>query len=102
MNSEMDKIEQAVFSAIDAYNRFHTGDQKLEKNTSTVLFSRSGFTKEGHLDSIGLVNLLVLIEEKMKSAFGPHIQIELQDMIENKENILKNLESLIKYLNLHI
>ena len=102
MNSKKDKIEQAVFAAIDAYNGFHTGDQKLEKDTTTVLFSRSGFTKEGRLDSIGLVNLLVLIEEKMQNAFGPKIQIELQEMIEDKENILKNLESLIKYLNQHV
>src|ERR1035437_198225 len=97
--NQKEKIEAAVFEAIDEYNGFHPEEQKLDKNTSTVLFSRSGFTKEGRLDSIGLVNLIVLVEEKMKNTFGTQVKMELPDMIREKEKVLKNLASLIEYLH---
>ena len=99
MSSSKSIIEKALFAAIDDYNAFQPAEQKLEKNTSTVLFSRAGFTKEGKLDSIGLVNLLVLIEEKMRIESGTDYTLNIQEIIDNKETILKNLGSLTDHLS---
>jgi len=70
----------------------------LEKKGDTVLFSRTGFTKEGKLDSMGLVNLLVLIEEKIKADCSNGFTLDISEVIENKETLLMNLDTLINYL----
>ncbi len=100
MDQGKDKVEKIIFAAIDDYNDFHPEEQKLEKNTGTVLFSRAGFTKSGKLDSIGLVNLLVLIEEKMKTVFGNAFMLDIQQLIQEKEKYLKDLGTLLDYLEI--
>lgn len=95
-------ITNSVFIAIDNYNSFQTKELQLEKNLKTVLFSRTGFTKTGKLDSLGLVNLLVLIEEKINEECNISFSLPIHEIIEDKENLLKDLESLINYLNKQI
>jgi acyl carrier protein len=98
MSLEKDKIEKIVFSVIDEYNAFHSEQQHLEKNTDAVLFSRPGFTKQGKLDSIGLINLLVMLEEKMKTGLGDTFKLNIELLIQEKESKLKNISSLIDHL----
>jgi acyl carrier protein len=97
MSSKKERIINAIYSAIETYNSFQPKEQRLEKNVDTILFSRAGFTKEGKLDSLGLVNLLVLVEEKMKVEFGNEISIDIPAIIEKREKLLVNLSVLIDY-----
>lgn len=98
MTDIKDKIRDCIFSSIDNYNGFQPKELQLEKNTGTVLFSRSGFTKEGKLDSMGLVNLLVLVEEKVKADIKPGFTLDITEVIENKETLLTTIDALINYL----
>ncbi len=98
MTATKDKIKASVFLAIESYNAFQANDLQLQKNTNTILFSRTGFTPEGKLDSLGLVNLLVLVEENIKAQCNADFMLDISEIIENKENLLINLESLINYL----
>lgn len=82
---------------IDEYNEFQPKDQQLEKDLTTVLFSRNGFTKEGKMDSLGLVNFLVLLEKKIQET-RDNANINVQEIIDNKETILKDLNALVKHL----
>ena len=87
-----------IYSAVDQYNLFHPENQRLEKKTDTVLFSRTGFTGSGTLDSIGLINFLVLVEEKIKHAFSDAFVLDIQKVLLDKEKQLKDVKSFSHYL----
>jgi acyl carrier protein len=54
-----------IFSAIDEVNERLPGGERLEKSIDTTLFGESG-----KLDSLGLVNLIVAIEQKIEDEYG--------------------------------
>jgi acyl carrier protein len=56
-----EEIKQAVFNVLDEINQERPQEKQLGKSETTVLFG-----KFGQLDSLGLVNLIVAIEEKLE------------------------------------
>lgn len=92
------KIKSIVFNAIDEFNLSQELDNRLEKNENEILFSRAGFTEIGKLDSLSLVYFLVTIEEHLQKEFGSDYNLNTQDLIEGKEKDLKNIETLIRYI----
>jgi len=64
------KIDALVFEAIDELNEQLPEEQLLIKSPDTVLLGDSG-----NLDSLGLVNLIVLIEQKMEEELGFYIAL---------------------------
>ena len=93
-----ESIKNVVFESIDAFNAFQDEAHQLGKALNTVLFSRAGYTREGKLDSLGLVNFLVIVDEKMIDAFGKNFSIGIQEVIDNKEVVLVDLERFINFL----
>ena len=91
------KITEIILKTVDGYNAFQSENMRLEKDKNTILFSRAGFTKDGKLDSIGLVNFLVLLENNMKTD-DENFNLDVQHLISNKESLLKNLGTLASYL----
>lgn len=96
--SDFEKIKVIVFNAIDEFNISQEIDNKLEKMEEEVLFSRAGFTQSGKLDSLTLVYFLVTIEEYLQKEFGNSFNLKTQDLIDSKEVELKNIATLIKYI----
>jgi hypothetical protein len=96
--SDFEKIKAIVFNAIDEFNISQEIDNKLEKMEEEVLFSRAGFTQSGKLDSLTLVYFLVTIEEYLQKEFGTSFNLKTQDLIDSKEVELKNITTLIKYI----
>ena len=96
--SDLEKIKTIVFNAIDEFNLSQEIENKLEKSEEEVLFSRAGFTQVGKLDSLTLVYFLVTIEEHLQKKFGDSFNLKTQDLIDSKEVELKNIDSLIKYI----
>lgn len=92
------KIKSIVFKAIDEFNLSQELDSRLEKNENEILFYRAGFTEIGKLDSLSLVYFLVTIEEHLQKEFGLDYNLNTQDLIEGKEKDLKNIETLIRYI----
>lgn len=97
MNKHQD-ILNIVFEAIDEFNQFQQTDQLLNKSPNTVLFYRSGFTKKGVLDSLGLINFLVIVETKIKEK--TNFNFNIANLLENKEEHLKNINSLINIIKI--
>ena len=93
-----ESIKNVVFESIDAFNAFQDEAHQLGKALNTVLFSRAGYTREGKLDSLGLVNFLVIVDEKMIDAFGKNFSIGIQEVIDNKEVVLVDLERFMNFL----
>lgn len=63
-----EKILEVLYGVVDTTNKGKTPDQKLEKSLNTVLFGSSSA-----LDSLGLINFIVAVEEQIESAFGETI-----------------------------
>lgn len=93
-----ERIKTIVFKAIDEFNLSQEIDHRLEKTKEEVLFSRAGFTETGKLDSLSLVYFLVTVEEYLQKELGTDFDLKTQELIEAKEKELKNIESLIQYI----
>ena len=64
-----ENIQNAIYAAIEEINLQRLPDQQLEASTDTVLAG------DGGLDSLGLVNFVVLLEEKLASATGREVSL---------------------------
>lgn len=100
--SDRTKIKEIVYKAIDEFNLSQELENKLEKSEDQVLFSRAGFTEEGKLDSLTLVYFLVTVEESLQSEFGNEFDLNTQDLIDSKEQNLKNISTLISFIQTRV
>ena len=92
-------ILEIVYAAIDEFNEMQEEDEQLAKKPTEVLFSRPGYTSKGVLDSMGLVNLLISIDEAMDNdGRTVDIHFDLNAVLENKESILQNIDSLVNHI----
>ncbi len=60
-----EKVIDVIYSAIDALNEQLSRDRRLDKRLDTTLLGSGGT-----IDSIGFINLIVLLEEKCLDEFG--------------------------------
>lgn len=94
-----EELFDIVYAAIDEFNEMQEDDEQLEKKPSTVLFSRPGYTEKGVLDSMGIVNLLISIDEAMDNDQRTiDINFDVNHILENKENILQNIGTLVNHI----
>lgn len=70
--SKHERVQQAVYRAIDEVNGQLPVDRRLDKAPDTVLIGDSG-----KLDSTALVSLLVALEQELDDEFG--IEASLTD-----------------------
>lgn len=94
-----EEIYDIVYTAIDEFNEMQEEDEQLEKKPSAVLFSRPGYTEKGVLDSMGIVNLLISIDETMDSdERSVDIHFDVNHILENKESVLQNIGTLVDHI----
>lgn len=92
-------IFEIVYKAIDDFNEMQEEDEKLEKKPDAVIFSRPGYTQKGVLDSMGIVNLLISIDEALDNDHRTvDLSFDVNHILENKEGILLNVESLVNHI----
>ena len=65
-----EKIQQIIYEVIDENNDQQPDDLQLAKELDTPLYGG-----EGNLDSLGLVNVVVSIEQKIKAEFGKTVTV---------------------------
>ena len=74
VTSSRELTQRIVSAAIDALNEQLSTDQRLEKTPETVLLGRNG-----KLDSLGFINLIVLLEEKCFEQCGVALSLSEVD-----------------------
>ena len=89
---DQDKIQAAVFEAIDEVNEILPPEQQLNKSTDTVLFGQ-----EGALDSLGLVKMIVATEGKIQEYFDMPVTLANERAMSMKNNPFRSVASLIEY-----
>ncbi len=70
-------------------------ERQLAKSAKTVLFG-----KNGQLDSLGLVNLLVIIEQNIEDQFDTSIIIADERAMSQKNSPFRTIGTLAEYLNM--
>jgi D-alanine--poly(phosphoribitol) ligase subunit 2 len=82
-------ILNTVFKALDELN------EQLTKSTKTVLFGNNG-----QLDSLGLVNLLVIIEQNIEDEFDVNITIADERAMSQKHSPFRTIGTLVDYIDM--
>ena len=88
-----EEIIEIIFKSIDEINE--QNETHLVKNEKTKLFGR-----DSDLDSLGLVNLIVSVEENINDQFNVSISIVDEKALSQKNSPFKSVESLTGYLML--
>ena len=100
MLSERDKklqVEKLIFDAIDELNITQSADERLEKALDTPLLGESG-----KLNSLGLVNLIVGVEERVESEAGVAITIADEKYHDQNRSPFSDVSTLVDYVSMLI
>lgn len=87
------KIIEIIFSVIEEMNEDTPDDKKIELSEQSVLFGKSG-----KLDSLGLVNLIVAVEQKVDDDLGVTISLTDEKAMSQKNSPFLTVTSLVDYI----
>ena len=88
-----DGILQAVFDAVEEVNLQLGDDERIARDVDAVLVGENG-----QLDSLGLVNLVLAVEEKIEEQFAVPINLTDEAVMERWSDIFQTIGSLRTFL----
>jgi len=94
---ERKDILDCIFDAIDAINESKEQEDRLKKTEQTILFGR-----DGKLDSLGLVNLIVSVEQAVSDETGLDITLADERAMSQESSPFKTVGTLCGYIVLLI
>jgi acyl carrier protein len=86
-------VVEAINSAIDDLNEVLDPEERLTKSPDVALIG-----KDARVDSLGLVNLIVLIEEKIQQRFGVGITLVDERAMSQSKSPFRTLGSLAEFV----
>ena len=92
--SNQERILHAIYQAVDEINEQLPQGKKLEKSPESVLFGMSG-----KLDSLGLVSLIVAVEQNIEEAFGTAVTLADERALSQKNSPFKSIATLSAYVS---
>ena len=87
------QVDQILFAAIEEINEQLPSNQTIKADKSTMLFG-----KDGVLDSLTLVNLIVAAEQKVQEILNIAITLADERAMSQKNSPFKSVESLANYI----
>ena len=93
----IDNIYKSIYKSIDEVNSQMSKEEKLIKSPDTVLYGESS-----SIDSIGLINIIVTVEQNIEDDFEKSITLADQKAMSQKQSPFKTVESLAKYIQILI
>ena len=88
-----ENILEVIFDAIEEINMLLPKEQRLKKEIDTILSGSS----QG-LDSLGLINLIVAIEQRFEDKFTISITLADERAMKLKDNPFANVKALSGYI----
>ena len=88
-------IENLIISSVKEINEQLPQEQQLGQSTKTVLFG-----KDGKLDSLGLVTLLVIIEQNIEDELDVSITIADERAMSQKRSPFRTIGTLTDYIDM--
>jgi len=93
----IDNIYKSIYKSIDEVNSQMSKEEQLIKSPDTVLYGESS-----SIDSIGLINIIVTVEQNIEDDFEKSITLADQKAMSQKQSPFKTVESLAKYIQIII
>lgn len=90
---EKKQIIEVIFDSIDDLNDQLSDDKQLTKSEDTILFG-----EKGQLDSLGLVNLIVAIEQNMEDTFDISITLADEKAMSQAKSPFRNVDTMAEYI----
>ena len=94
MRIERQQILSLVYASIETINEMETDEDKLELREDTFLFGR-----ESKLDSLGLVNLIVDIEQRLSDELGIEVILTDERVMSEDSNVFECVKTLVDYIS---
>ena len=88
-----EKLTQLIFDAIEEINTQLSEEQRLEKTLTTALYG-----DKGKLDSLGLVNFIVAVEQKLHDEFGFPVTLATERALSQQHSPFRTVHSLTNYI----
>tara|TARA_Y100000294_G_scaffold109207_1_gene101308 strand:- start:44 stop:352 length:309 start_codon:yes stop_codon:yes gene_type:complete len=88
-------IENLIITSVKEINEQLPQEQQLGQSTKTVLFG-----KDGKLDSLGIVTLVVIIEQNIEDEFDVSITIADERAMSQKYSPFRTIGSLADYIEM--
>ncbi|HQY20609.1 MAG TPA: hypothetical protein PK294_10950 [Ignavibacteria bacterium] len=92
--TEQNKINELIFEVIKEINESLPSDKKIKVAADTVLYG-----SKSKLDSFGLVNLIVGVEEKIQDETGISITIADEKALSRKNSPFLTVKTLSDYVS---
>src|SRR5262245_35530232 len=89
-----DRIRETIYASIDELNQTLPADRRLDKAPGTALFGT-----EGKLDSMGLVTLIVSIEQRVADDLGVAITLADEKAMSQRNSPFRSVEALTDYID---
>ena len=89
------KSLKVIYSSIDEYNNQVNEKLRLTKSIDTVLMG-----SKSKLDSLGLVNLLVIIEQNTEDEFNKSLTLADERAMSQKHSPFRTIGTLADYIDM--
>jgi acyl carrier protein len=86
-------VLKLIYDSIDELNLDLEAEEQIEKNENTSIFG-----SDSKLDSMGLVNLITILEEKIEERTGKFISIADERAMSLESSPFKTIGTLIEYV----
>ena len=90
-----DRIKLVIMNSIEEINRQLENEHQLEKSTNTVLFG-----EDGKLDSLGLINLVVAVEQNIEDEFDVTITLADERAMSQETSPFRTVGTLADYIEM--
>lgn len=90
-------VLQLIYEAIDEINEDLEEGEKVEKSEDTIIFADGS-----SLDSLGLVNLITIIEQKIEEETGEYITIADERALSMESSPFQTVKTLKDYIEMLI
>jgi D-alanine--poly(phosphoribitol) ligase subunit 2 len=90
-----EQITKAILNTIEEINLQLPKDQRLERTLDAPLFGESG-----PLDSLGLVNLIVLTEQNVEACTGRAVSLANEEVFSVKDSPFQSGRRLVEYVSM--
>lgn len=93
MKVQRQRILEIVYASIETINELMVNDAKLELKEETRLFGR-----KSELDSLGLVTLIVDIEQRLADKLGVEVSLTDEKAMLQARSPFRDVRSLVDYI----
>jgi acyl carrier protein len=86
-------VVAVILSAVGEFNEGVVADQRIPETAEAMLFGRGG-----KLDSLGLVNLILVVEEHIEKSYGVTLALADERAVSQERSPFRSVHRLAEYI----